>query len=792
MRILQISTYDISGGAARAAYRLHRGLRALEHDSRMLVRYKDTKDRFVSCVAPETRAHVSDEALYLGVAIQGHYIDSHRTAVSNTLFSLPYPGHDLSILPMVKEADIINLHWVAQYQSLITLKRLFDLGKPVVWTLHDQWAFTGGCHYAAGCEKYQTDCRACPQLAEDLFHLPEAILKDKLRLFKNARLTIVTPSRWMGACAEKSALFKDLRIEVIPNGLETDRFRPLTKAKAKKRIGLEPDTVALLFGGVSGNEKRKGFHKLMGAIRSCLKDPGFRNLVKTKKISLICFGHASDALEDVGIPVQSLGYLDSEKEIVTAYGAADLFILPSLEDNLPNTMLEAMSCGTPVVAFDVGGIPEGVKNGETGQMVPAGDERQMARAILSLISNPEQRKTMGRACRRKAEEQYRLEIQARQYADLYQELVDSCTPRVQSETKDRISGPWQISVPSKERPLSVPLEFGVGPHFNEIYDPVLFKALKEFSCHAQEQWQVSEADRATRLKNIKKLSSQLAASESDRSDRDKLIKEVSERLKRSEKGRSRLLKDVEKLTGDLQKSEADRGARLEDIKKLGEQLAASESDRSDRDKLIKEVSERLKASEKDRSRLIKDVEKLTGDLEASEADSGARLEDIKKLGAQLAVSESDRSDRDKLVKEVSERLKTSEKGRSRLLKDVEKLTGDLQKSEADRGARLEDMKKLSAQLAASESDRLARLDGIKSLGEALKTSESDRIARGELIDELSVRLETFEKDRAKLMELIEMNEEIFAGSLFGLLRHRRVAKKSMKTKARTTPFERSG
>jgi len=633
MRILQISTYDISGGAGRAAYRLHRGLRDTGHDCRMLVRYKDTNDDFVSCVAPENQANESDEALYLGVAIQGHYIDSHRTAVSNTLFSLHYPGHDLSTLPLVKEADIINLHWVAQYQSLLTLKRLFDLGKPVVWTLHDQWAFTGGCHYAAGCEKYQADCRACPQLAEDPFHLPEAVLKDKLRLFKNAHLTIVTPSRWMGACAEKSALFKDLRVEVIPNALETDRFMPFPKAKAKKKIGLGPDTVTLLFGGVSGNEKRKGFHKLMGAVRTCLKDPGFRNLVKTKKIRLICFGNASDALEGVGIPVKALGYLDSEKDIVTAYGAADLFVLPSLEDNLPNTMLEAMSCGTPVVAFDLGGIPDGVKNGETGQLVPSGDVRQMGRAILSLISNPEQRKAMGKACRRKAQEQYRLEIQARRYVDLYQELVESCTARVQPATEARVSGLWQVAVPSKERPLSVALESGVEPHFKEIYDPVLFKALKEFSAYAQEQWQASEADRA---------------------------------------------------------------ARLEEIKKLGSQLAASESDRLARDKLIKEISERLKAS--------------------------------------------------------------------RLLKDVEKLTADLRESETDRGARLEDINKLSAQLAASESDR---------------------VARGEL-------LETSEKDRVKLIELVERKEEIFAGSLFGLLRHRRVAKKRMKTKSRTTPLQRSG
>ena len=552
---MQISTYDITGGAARATYRLHRGLLQIGQDCRTLVRYKASTDDSVVGVVPENPAEKVEEEFFLSVAIQQYYINSHRTDISNTLFSLSYPGYDLSTLPMVQAADIINLHWVAQYQSPVTLHRLFDLGKPVVWTLHDQWAFTGGCHYTAGCEEYRKDCAECPQLSDDPFNLPGTILKDKLRLFKNANLTVVTPSRWLGACAKESKLFKNLCFEVIPNSLETDVFRPLPKAKAKKSIGLPTDITTLLFGVEYGNEKRKGFRELMGAIQYCLKDDDFQDLVRANKIRLICFGYTSDELEAVGIPVKALGYLDSDEKIMTAYCAADIFVLPSLEDNLPNTMLEAMSCGTPVVAFDVDGMPDAVINGKTGQLVSLGDVKEMGKAILSLIFNPEKRGRMGKECRKKVEEQYKLEIQAQRYLGLYQELIEPHASGVQATSEDQTARVWEVPVSLKGEPLSVTLEPGVGSHFKDIYDQVLFKALKELSFYVHKQWQASEADRAARLKDIDKLGKQLKKSELERTARDELIEELSGRLKALEKDHATLVELIqtheEIFTGSL-------------------------------------------------------------------------------------------------------------------------------------------------------------------------------------------------------------------------------------------------
>jgi len=564
MKILQISTYDIRGGAARAAYRLHQGLREIGQDCRMLVRHKDSSDDSVFCVAPQNKKKGNGEEFFLDAVIQGQYINSHRTDISNTMFSLPYPGYDLSRLSMVREADIINLHWVTQYQSPFTLHSLFSLGKPVVWTLHDQWPFTGGCHYAAGCEKYCKNCVACPQLADDPFGLPDAVLKDNLTLFDEACLTIVTPSRWMGARAKESKLFGNMRVEVIPNSLETDVFVPLPKAKAKESLGLSIDTVTLLFGAEYGTEKRKGLRQLGEAIEFCLKDNDFQSLVKHDKVRMICFGNPGNELSAIGIPVTSLGYLKTDEEVRTAYSAADVFVQASLEDNFPNTMLEAMSCGTPVAAFEVGGMPDLVKSGVTGELAPLGDTKQLGDAILSLILDSDRRESMGKECRRQIEEEYGLGVQAGGYLKLYEGLLpENNTPGEDRTANIGEEGRSEIVQEASVADTSgVTLEFGLGPHFRAIYDKVLFKALKEFAPHAKREWEISDADRAARLQKLSQLTEMLEACETT-----------------------------------LKTCEADREARLCQIKELTRMVKDLEAEREGTEELLAEESIKAQAAE---------------------------------------------------------------------------------------------------------------------------------------------------------------------------------------------------
>jgi glycosyltransferase involved in cell wall biosynthesis len=547
MKIIQVSTYDIEGGAAIASYRLHRGLRKMGEECRMLVRHKSSVDDTVIRVLPRQQTEQEVQEFFLRTVIQGLSIDSNRTDISNTMFTLPYPGYDIACLPPVQEADIINLHWVSGFQSPITLRKLFSLGKPVVWTLHDQGAFSGGCHYAAGCAKYQTDCADCPQLADDPFNLPAAVLRDKQALLSPANLTIVTPSRWLASCARESSLFRKLRVEVLPNSLDTDFFTFLPKEGAKKDLGLSTESVTLLFGATDCGEKRKGFSELLSALRLCLAHHDFRTLAEGGRLKILCFGHPDSTLNHSGLPIIPLGYLGSPERVKIAYAGADLFILPSLEDNLPNTILEALSCGTPVVAFATGGIPEVVKDGENGRLAPVGDSQALARAILSLVLHPEESAQMGRNGRNLMVEEYSLPIQAQRYKTLYQELVPGLEPRQPFISRRETCNPAQWEGTSPADGFQANLETALGPHVQAIFDPVLFRVLKRFTPGLHRLWQSTEADRAARMEQIVELTRMLKEAEADRAARMEQIVELTWMHKEAEADRAQLNRQVVEL-----------------------------------------------------------------------------------------------------------------------------------------------------------------------------------------------------------------------------------------------------
>ena len=615
MKILQLSTYDIRGGASRATYRLHRGLCDTGQDNRMLVRYKETDDDFISEVCLQQNTDVN--SFFLEVPIQEHYINAHRTDLSNTLFSLPYPGYDISRSPLVQNADIINLHWVSQFQSPVTLRHIFALGKPVVWTLHDQWAFTGGCHYSSSCEKYRSNCRGCPQLTEDPFSLPEAILHDKEALFRNANLTIVTPSRWMGRCARESRLLKSFRIEVIANSLETDIYCPVPKKQAKERLEIPRDTVTFLFGAIDGTEKRKGFAKLVAAINFCRQNSVFQELLRKDKLRLLCFGNPNEQLERIEIPVVSLGKLKTDEDIRDAYSAADIFLLPSLEDNLPNTILESMSCGTPVVAFDVGGIPDMVTDGVNGLLVKAFDIRQMGETIISLAVDSDKRAAMGKAGRERAAMDYALNVQAKCYLDLYEDLLtqnQASKPDEKDSQGSNLETGDNAEISFSDTAAS--LNTTLGPRFGAVYDDMLFETLKSYATHIYENWNMSELDRAKRLKQVNQLTHLLETCDADRAKR---------------------LKQVNQLTHLLETCDADREARLE-------QLNICEADRAKRLKQVNQLTHLLETCEADRAARLDLINSLTENLRSKRRiskQSEEFLSEAKRLRQQLHLNLSE-------------------------------------------------------------------------------------------------------------------------------------------------------
>jgi len=452
MRIVHISTHDLVGGAARAAFRLHQALLATGEESSMVVNWKESD---LNSVHQASWPHNAQSVL--GLLAQTHWLDRNRTPLSNTGFSLGWPGHDLSRHPVVRRADILHLHWVSAYQSPTTIASLLALGKPLVWSLHDQRAFTGGCHYSAGCTNYETGCAACPQLALDPFALPAANLADQMALAPGAAVTVIGLSRWMAECARRSALFHDARIELIPNAVDTALFQPKDKAQAKSELGWPADALCLLFGADQGNERRKGFDELMAALKLCAADADFARRVRAKQICCFYFGHPSPALSTAPVPVQSLGHIGTESGMARVYAAADLFLLPSLEDNLPNTILESMSCGTPVAAFRTGGVPDLVIEGSMGRLARTGEVQEFSRIILALAADPNQLSDMGRSCRRHAEDHFTLSRQAQKCRELYRKLLEKRT-----------------AAPSAAR---LPARINAGPHFQKAFPRILNELL---------------------------------------------------------------------------------------------------------------------------------------------------------------------------------------------------------------------------------------------------------------------------------------------------------------------------
>jgi len=740
MKIVHISTYDILGGAARAAYRLHSGLKGQGYSSQMVVRKKQSSDPDVIGVTPLDTGQENERELFCYAAIQDRYINANRTKLSNTIFSLPYPGYDLSKLPEVIGADVLNLHWVAYYQSPFTITALLRLGKPVVWTLHDQWAFTGGCHYTAGCESYISDCSDCPQLASDPYSLPAGVLKDKIELFSGLSLTVVSPSRWLAECVKNSALFGRMRVAVIPNGVETDIFRPISKMRAKKLLGLPPDTMTVLFGAEYGSERRKGFKELAAAIGHCLSDPWFEAKAREDKVRILCFGQPDERIDSIKIPVISLGYLKSDQKVREAYNAADVFIQSSLEDNLPNTVLEAMSCGTPVIGFDVGGIPDMVQDGSEGRIIPAGDTVGMANAIIGLLSSPNLLVEMGQKSRSRTERFFSLGNQARNYSDLYLELRGEAKAfsKAGPQTKGKIR--LKPGEPGKRFSPSVPLITQGGSDFSTVFDRVLLRTLKDLSPKLQRELDELNADRELRLDLINKQGKEI---ERLQAETDKWLKECDllwAKVNTGEGERNRLASELEEVKGRLEVSEADRSERLEAIERQGKEI---ERLQAETDKWLKECDtlwERVNRGEGERNRVASELEEVKGRLEASEADRSARLEVILRQGKEI---ERLQAETDKWLKECDilwERVNRGEGERNRVASELEEVKGMLEVSEADRTDRL--------QVILKQGDEISRLQGENSALFASRNCFDAELA------ELKSRLDGSEADRSARLEVI--------------------------------------
>jgi glycosyltransferase involved in cell wall biosynthesis len=415
MKVVHISSMDGSG-AGKAAYRLHKGLQALGVDSHMRVMCKGTTDSSVEELPSVVSSRPKDWWRFLTSGWNARMAGYPLRSPDNELFSDFSSAVQWDLVgPGLLDADIINLHWVAGLFDASIMPSVLK-GKKIIWTLHDMNPMTGGCHYAEDCVQYRKACGACPQLASNREpDLSRAGWLCKSEAYRHLDITVVTPSRWLGGCSSGSGLLGRFRNEVIPYGFPLDIFKPVDRQRVRAALNIPPEAKVVLFCASSVTLKRKGFRYLLESLGLLSQSGRGANIV------LAVIGSCTPKeLPPDGYPVMHFGSIADETHMALLYNAADVFVLPSLQDNLPNTVVESLACGTPVAAFAIGGVPDMVEQGRTGCLAPGKDIQGLAEAIdWCLHCSP---KDIRQSCRSKAEKFFSLETQARSYFELYNSL----------------------------------------------------------------------------------------------------------------------------------------------------------------------------------------------------------------------------------------------------------------------------------------------------------------------------------------------------------------------------------
>lgn len=421
--VIHLSAFYKRGGAAIAAERLHHGMRQLGVDSAIAVptapaEVPDALSLQDSNAKPNLWGRVLARARRKVIREQ---FKRYRPTLSHKLelFSDDRTEHPRRATPPSLQAPILNLHWIAGFVDYRRFFSTLGAGQTVVWTLHDMGPFTGGCHYALGCERFEAECGACFQLgSEHPKDLSARVHARKSQAFSNlapSDLHIVAPSRWLADEARKSALFARFPISVIANGIDMSVFSPRDRAQSRQELGLDGDATIVLFVSDHVANYRKGFDLLEAAVARADLGP---------KVQTAAIGDVAKS-SVFGPGCVSLGRFKDEGRLAAAYSAADVLVLPSRADNLPNVAIEAMACGLPVIAFDVGGIRDIVVDGETGFLVPEADIDALAACLSRTVSDSTFLSAARARCRSVATQRFDLPKQAQQYLDLYKALRDT-------------------------------------------------------------------------------------------------------------------------------------------------------------------------------------------------------------------------------------------------------------------------------------------------------------------------------------------------------------------------------
>lgn len=423
MKVLHLSTADANGGAARGAYWMHKALRQAGVDSWMLVAEKYTSDPTV--IGPT--GVTGSQKVFNGLRQTVEYwpLKQYKNKQSGAFSPALYPSNIVSQVEAINP-DIINLHWVAG--GLLRPRDIQNFQgnrkRPIVWTLRDMWALTGGCHYAGDCQAYQTSCGKCPAIGSDRFNdLAYKGWRRKRAAWQDLDITLAPLSEWLADCARQSALLSERRIQVIANAVDTSLYRPINRSIARNLLDLPLNKKLVLFGALSPTaDARKGFSYLREALHQLAKQ-------SQQSLEAVIFGTDKPTQDlDLKLPATFLGRLHDDTMLALAYSAADVMVVPSLQEAFGKTAIEAMACGTPVVAFEATGLKDSVVHQHNGYAATCFDSADLAAGIQWVIEDEARWKILSANARKTVEDKFTFARQAAQYQQLYAKLLATKTP----------------------------------------------------------------------------------------------------------------------------------------------------------------------------------------------------------------------------------------------------------------------------------------------------------------------------------------------------------------------------
>ncbi len=411
MKVLHLWNSDsagLGGGGAVAMSRLHSGLRDAEIDSKILCRYKTTESPDVLTLQRFPRLEILEETLRPLISRLG-LNDIHRVS------TFKIKQHEAYV-----DTDLLHFHGThGNFISYLALPAL-TTDKPAIFTLHDMWALTGHCGYSFDCDRWKIGCGKCPYL-----HAAPAVKRDATHLewklknwvYNQSNLNIVCPSKWLVEQAKQSPLINRFPIHYIPHGINTEAFQPLAPEQCRSQLGIPVDKKVLMFAAARLNNYRKGSDLLIKALHSLPKS------LKAETVLLVIGKEGKAIAQTVDIPVYDLGYLNDDHNKAVAYSAADLFLFPTRADIFGLVSIESQACGTPVVSFKVGAVPEHVLPGITGYLAEPENAKDFSDGIVQLLEDESLRNFMSQQCRVNVLKEYSLNLHIQRHIDLYHALV---------------------------------------------------------------------------------------------------------------------------------------------------------------------------------------------------------------------------------------------------------------------------------------------------------------------------------------------------------------------------------